>query len=112
MPLSPEKRAFLVDKLGEERVAQIEAYLANKAQELEEAGVDFKSFCEDGLCLGTADIKGIADSDPIAPYIRDLRSRRRPFTVAQKAALKALEVDSDPIAPYIADLIQGKIERG
>lgn len=42
MALSPEKRKFLVDTLGEDRTATIEGNLSDISKELEEAGVGWK----------------------------------------------------------------------
>lgn len=50
MALSPEKRKFLVDVLGEGRTATIEGNLSDVSKELEEAGVGWKEL-GDGLAV-------------------------------------------------------------
>lgn len=42
MPMAPEKRAFLVDVIGEEKTAAVEESLATFSKDLEEHGIDWK----------------------------------------------------------------------
>lgn len=46
MGLKPEKRAFLVEHLGEERAAKIEESLVTLSKDLEESGIGFKDLAD------------------------------------------------------------------
>ncbi len=55
MGFSPEKRAFFVETLGEERVRWMEEHLPALGKELEEHGVKFKQLVEDVVSFADAE---------------------------------------------------------
>jgi hypothetical protein len=100
MKISAAKRAFLVAQLGEEKVADLERRLMVKSQELEAAGVDFKSL--DGI-LGNLGKTSEEEQDAITPYAALLTGKRE--TVGGGAP-PTVKPDAHPASPYLAELVK------
>jgi phosphoglycolate phosphatase-like HAD superfamily hydrolase len=98
MPLSAEKRRFLVQHLGERRTKELEDHWQEHQKQQEEYVKAFKA-----KTRGDTVAEGI---------LEDLRSlgRRQP-SLAVVTAGKALRAQVGP-GPYSADLLEGKLVLG
>lgn len=106
MPLTTEKRKFLVGVIGEERVAHIEEHLGEVSKDLEGSGVEFKDLTE----AVEAEEKTPTDepaTDTKEPAAED---KATPVTMenmgehVQAAVASALEAAIAPVTKLIEDM--------
>lgn len=70
MAFSAGKRAFLVDKLGEEKVGQLERDTTGLAKALETAGIDYKEIPDEPAPAAGVSVKDLTDA--LAPQFKEI----------------------------------------
>ena len=102
MPMTPDKRAFLVDVIGEEKTGKVEESLANFSKDLEEHGIDWK---EVGAVLAQAPETPAPDPEPVV--------EAAPAPVEAAPAAVAVpdeeEKEDEPKGPTLQELA-GKVD--
>jgi hypothetical protein len=102
-----DKRAFLLEKLGEERTQRIEAQLAALGKELDEAGVSFKDvvIAEESTAVPTETAPAVATGEPAAIAAAPATTEEKPEepeenppVVAQGEAAAAVSPTSELMA--------------
>jgi hypothetical protein len=112
MGFTTEKRAFLVDALGEDKVAQIEVGATALRKELEDAGAAFKDLLDEGE-VGTGAQAATVDLAPLTGLLEELKGgiAKMQETLTglegqvtdQDKAIKALQkTDDEKVAAGIA----------
>ncbi len=99
MPISPHKKAKLVELMGEERVTAIEAGTLDKAQAAKDAGVDFKEIESLEPLDAPTDPPPVTETKETPPTETD-----KPINVKELAAALIAELQLDSLSEMVTQL--------
>ena len=110
MGFTPDRRAFLVDALGEEKVAELEASTKDLAEQLKELGIEFKEVEEEQVVVEEkTTLEKPVESETTATDVKELieslgLDKLSEYLEGQEAVIKALGITVEEQNAVIADL--------